>query len=183
MKKRFLVLSLVAAIFLVSATVYATPITVGDPLWYEFRFTTVGVDAVDGTFTVPSSGGNSQEAPAPPWTFSSPVATSLRVVDAFMYGDAFNIYDFGSLIGQTSLVNIGGGTGISDPELTWLDPLFSSGTFLLAAGDHSLTIQPYQIYSSGAAYFRVDAVPEPATLLLFGSGLIVLAGIRRKFIK
>ena len=37
--------------------------------------------------------------------------------------------------------------------------------------------------SPGSASLRIDAIPEPSTLLLLGSGLAILAGVSRKLQK
>ena len=135
----------------------AVDIKVCDKLWYEFGFSAIGVDATDGSGTTPSSAGNSQDAPAPPWTFSSLVPTYLTVVDAFLEGDAFNVFNFGVGIGATTAVaNTGNNSGTSDPVVALTIPELSQGTFFLPAGNHSLTMQPYQIVSPGAAFFQVS---------------------------
>jgi hypothetical protein len=192
MMKKILLLTAVVLLagFVVAAQ--AAPITVDNPLWYEFAFTTVGVDATNGTGTVPSSGGNSQYAPDAPWTFTFGAPTFLTVVDAFLEGDAFNVFDFGSSIGATSAVaKTGNNSGTSDPVVALTIPELSRGYFYLPAGSHSITIQPYQVVSTGAAYFMVShscpcpppAAPIPGSLVLLGSGILGLVGIgvRRKF--
>jgi len=174
---------LVLMVILLVKPLHASPIVVGNPFWYEFGFTDPGVDATSGAGTIPSSGGNSMYAPDPAWTFSSPSPVNLTVTDAFLEGDAFNIFDFGVLIGATPAVaNTGNDSGTDDPVVALTIPQLSHGVFFLAAGNHSLTIQPYQTVMEGAAFFRTDAiVPLPDTLLLLGSGLLGLMGLRRKF--
>lgn len=56
----------------------------------------------------------------------------------------------------------------------------------LAIGDHVIAID----YDGGGAnnghyidYLRLTHAPEPATMLLFGTGLICLVGFRKKFMK
>jgi hypothetical protein len=160
----------------------ATTITVGGP-WNEFSFTTAGVPArgcspadPSGLGCEPSSALNSVFVGPPAWEFVVPAAgVNLKVTDAFLNGDVFDIFDFGVLIGSTSAVGTGGACG-SDPEVCFADPLISSGIFALAAGSHSLTITPSASpFGAGAAYFRVDEakpVPESAStvsILAFGA--------------
>ncbi|MFA4903357.1 MAG: VPLPA-CTERM sorting domain-containing protein [Desulfobaccales bacterium] len=186
--KKIALISMLLVVMGFVAAAQADPITVNDPLWYEFSFTAVGVQAQGafpddplGDFVIPSISGNSQNAPAPAWTFSSLAPTFLTVVDAFLEGDAFNVFDFGLFIGGTTAVaNTGNDSGTDDPVVALLDPDLSRGFFFLAAGNHSLTIEPYQIAGPGAAYFMVSAIPVPATLPLVLTGLGALVAWRRR---
>jgi hypothetical protein len=180
MKKCLMAIILALTVVCLGGPLHATDITVGNADWYEFGFLALGVDAISGSGGQPSSGGNSEYAPDPPWTFTSALPVKLTVTDAFLEGDAFNIYDSGALVGSTSSVaNTGTDSGTSDPVVALTIPELSHGVFSLAAGSHSLTIRPYQFVMAGAAYFRTDAVPLPPTVLLLGSGLLGLAGWRR----
>ena len=157
--------------------------------WYEFSFTDAGVtttgcfpDDPAGLFCVPSSGTPTTFADAPQWTFAAPASGAvLTVTDAFVSGDQFEIFDFGVFVGMTSLpaaaalVNCG-----DDPVPCLTTAGISNGVFLLAPGNHSLSITPLQSPDGlGAAYFRVAAevaaVPEPGSMLLFGTGCTLLA--------
>lgn len=179
-------LTLLAAIgvaFGVAGTAQAVPIPVNGP-WQEFSFTGVGVPAAGcrpadpgGTPCVPSVAGNSVFVGAPPWTFNLPQNGFLTVTDAFLYGDSFNIFDFGALIGATPVVAVGGTCG-SNPDICSVDPLSSHTTLALAPGAHAITIVPTASpFGGGAAYFRV--VPEPESLALVAIGLLSAGVVRR----
>ena len=153
-----------------------TPIILDGP-WYEFQFFGAGEPAV-GCLSggcVSSSAGNSQFVGDPPWTFLAPASGALlTVTDAFLRGDVFDIFDFGTRIGSTSTVEVGGSCvpNETNPDDCLNDPLTSSGIFALAAGNHSITITPsVSPFGGGAAYFRVDTaaanVPEPSSTIGF----------------
>jgi hypothetical protein len=136
---------------------------VGGP-WLEFSFGTTGSAAAGcspadpaGPICAPSSGGNSAFLDAPPWTFTTPFGgATMKVTDAFLYGDEFQVFDDGGSIGTTSPVDPDGSCG-SDPEDCYPDAASSSASFDLAAGDHSITIIATDSpFGGGAAYFRVD---------------------------
>jgi hypothetical protein len=166
----------------------AAPIVTG--VWYEFSFTAVDVDARGcspedpaGLLCTPSAGTPTSFAPAPPWTFDvGPGGGELVVTDAFLYGDSFNAFNFGVLLGSTPLVAQGGGCG-SDPVVCAADPLASTGIFALAPGSYSLTIQSSVVTSARAAYFTVTQVPEPGLLALtmLGAGAILARRRGRTF--
>jgi hypothetical protein len=147
-----------------------------DGLWQEFYFAAVGTwaEACNGRCG-PSSAGNSEDAGDPPWTFTAGCAgVNLMVTDAFLSGDMFEMFDFGTSIGVTSLSYSGASCG-DDPEVCRMDSNMSHQIITLAPGDHSITITPTASpYGTGAAYFRVirlepddddcDGVPNNADL-------------------
>ena len=132
-----------------------------DGLWQDFFFNGAGTWADQGTSCSGSSGGNSQPAPVPPWTFTAGVpGVNLTVVDGFVPGDEFEVYDFGALVGTTS--PSGATCGCSDPVVCLGIPGCSQGVFLLAPGPHEITL--YQIAGiSGCAWF-IPQTQIPVTL-------------------
>ena len=165
--------------------------------WMEFSFYDVGVQA-RGCFPADpadsaldcfgSSANNSMFAGAPSWTFTSASAILLTLTDAFLYGDSFNLYDHGSLVGATpSVSNNGLGCG-DNPAVCSADPLASHRTFLLSPGSHSIDIVASATADAGAAYFRADlargvSAPEPATWILFTFALGLIVAARPKMIQ
>jgi hypothetical protein len=162
----------------------AGPISLGP--WYEFGFDPNHTPGVSGCQPadpagVPCRAGvGSLNLDAPPWTFIAPSLVSLTVTDAFLSGDSFSVFDFGTLVGSTPSVPLAGISCGFDPSVCLADPAFSHATFLLSAGAHSLTlvVQPAQILGEG--FFRVQAVPEPSYMMaIAGMVAFVLVKSRR----
>ena len=186
---RFRALRLFMVVLVLGVVLGAAPSIKADPIvaggnWYEFQFLGAGSQAFACTaLCVPSFAGNSQFAPNPPWTFTLLGVGSITVTDAFNRGDAFDVFDFGVLIGSTPSVTAFDTCG-TNPVPCLMDPAVSHGVFSLGVGPHSITIIARDSGGNGAAYFRVDdTIPEPTTLLLLASGLggaISLARRKRK---
>jgi MYXO-CTERM domain-containing protein len=91
----------------------------------------------------------------------------LDVTDVLAKGDRFEIFDFGSSVGLTSLVATASG-GETDPDAAFNDPTYSSGRFTLADGSHSITIFAVENpYGGGSGVLRASVVPEPSTLIIW----------------
>src|SRR5262249_27319822 len=117
---------------------------------------------------------------APPWTFTAPaVGAIVLVTDAFTAGDRFQVFDFGSSLGLTSLPSGSADCG-DDPVPCLATAGISKGSFALPSGNHSITINPVLSLGGGSGYLRVDAVPEPGTWAMLASGLGALFFWRRR---
>jgi len=185
----------------------AEEVTTDNPLWYEFKHTAVGVVATgcEGIQCFPDSEGKSVAAPDGPWEFECPAEGCwIKVTDAFINGDVFEIFDDGSSIGETSAVPndksdcgtfdgdiqsnpdimINGGWVFLDPDTCFMDDTkSSSGMFILGSGPHSITIKPtVTAAEAGSWFFKIethgpDEKPVAGELLPLDSSALVVAGL------
>ena len=114
-------------------------------------------------------------APAAPWTITTVGATILRVLDGFVSGDQFNIHDFATDLGNTSVPTSGNGCGTSI-SCAFNNSAFSHRDYLLDPGSHSFTGTHILGPNPGAGFFEVisaaAAVPEPTSLMLLGVAVV-----------
>jgi hypothetical protein len=153
--------------------------------WYDFTVDDLaaqsgGVDWIDYT-----------DGSALSFTFSITAPTQLRVVDAGIAGDTFNVTVNG--ISQlTSAVPVVAysptAVVVTDFDAAWANPSFSRGSWLLTApGSYTVTGVLAQSVSNGGAPLNstigavmLAAVPEPGTWALLLAGLAVLGVTARR---
>lgn len=98
-----------------------------------------------------------------PYTWESATRTALSITDDFCTGDQFRIYDWGVPIGDTSVPGVSGSCSSVGPVAAFEDPIYSSGSFLLGPGAHSITIQVIvKPLNFGRGYIKVDSAPFTA---------------------
>lgn len=173
-------------------------------VWYQFSFDTsnstsnsvfaTGCDPADpsGLSCTPSSGTSTEFADAQPWAFTVGLGgATLIVTDAFYADEHFEVFNFTSSLGLTpdvvayddtlNPVDCG-----DDPEVCLATPGMSFASFILGAGDYSLTISVFDApWEVGSAYFKVEsanvnAIPSPGALALILPGLLGVWLMHRK---
>ncbi len=167
--KKLLAAMALAGTMLGGGTFSSAALVVLSPgVWDDFYFYAAGT-AVDET-----------------WAFDLPAGYSLYVTDAFLSGDQFAVYNDGVLLGLTSYVATGA-SGYEEPQGAYDSGLYSRGEFPLFAGYYGnihlfVELSPH---GSGGAFIKIDhsslsPVPEPATMFLFGAGLLGFTAVRRR---
>lgn len=121
-----------------------------------------------------------------PYIYNLAAPAYFRITDDFVPGDIYFVNDFGVLILTTTLPYAGVPTGFPDPgESAWLNPAYSGGEVLLAAGPHSLTVQGNGGAGFPAAGFYTQLtsaapIPAPGAVLLGSIGVSLVGWLRRR---
>ena len=85
----------------------------------------------------------------PTFEFSSDGPARVLVRDDFLYGDQFRVYDFKTVLGDTS---------------TPMEGVYSTGCFDVAEGRHEISLETIQNpWGSGGAYLKVEEGTCPTT--------------------
>lgn len=170
-------LALCIGIAPISAHAITVPLAQG-PSWTEFRF------------SIDLDGGAWLEANDNLSIISFDISVSeesyLQVTDAHRSGDQFEVFSNGSSLGLTSdTASIGEEIG-GAYNRAFADDRWSSGQWLLAPGDHTVTgfirVQPENFGRGALRVVSVSSVPVPASLpLMLGVGAVFgTLAVRRK---
>ncbi len=140
---RKLIASLVV-VHLYISSVQAVPLTVNGG-WHFFSF--------PGQLSVPFDPSFSWDQE---FSFVLTKPALLRVQDIGSGGDTFRVFDNGIEIGMTSALSPDNIGAYSDPDLAALDPALDQGSFLLLAGNHTIsgTEINHSTDSGGGGYLR-----------------------------
>ena len=172
----------VAALALAAFQANADVVTISDDQWHAFD-----VDEL-----LSGSGGLewiSLDGSALSFSFSLAAPAYLTVLDGGFAGDQFRVFDNGTDLGLTSAPGASYPTSLGlDFDAALADSNWSRGTYLLGAGEHTITglltasaVSEFGDINATVGAVKVAPVPLPAALLLLlsGSGLLSVFSRRR----
>ena len=172
---RFLKLALAAGMVAASASSFAGPIATNT--WIGFCF-----DPGSGNEVTDGCKNQADGSSGSPFTFSLSGPALLKVTDAFVFGDTFDVF-VNSVLSFTT----GGGSHVAtttDPDEAFDGGSYDKGSVLLGAGNYSVGIFTKSTPGGlGGAYMQVleqGVVPTPGTMSLVALGLLAALTRRRK---
>ena len=143
---------------------WAIPLTVGSsPELFQFTGGTGWID-------IPSDG----------YQLTTTSSVRIDLTDRLMIGDRYQLYVNGAYMMTTSAINYaldGTQTGTMTFDQAWSNPYLSKGSLYLGPGTYALGINVARVASGvtyGSGYIRATIVPEPATILMLGAGILGL---------
>ncbi len=190
MKTYFTLAATILALAVASAPVQAASVDVssGWDGWFEWTQGTGFIENLD-------SGSGYPTPAAFPWTVTVPTGTvgylSLQVQDIATPGDMFDLYIDGSKVDWTSSGTGSAYGGLVAPGYSDSGFFYGNGSLALGAGTHDITLSlatnvttpsltnPIEGHASFSG-MEISSVPEPASVLLFGAGMLGLAWVGRK---
>jgi len=132
------------------------------------------------------------------YTWNSSNTVLLTVTDYAVITDIFEVYDYGTFVGNTSILPDWDDLGIADPfgdgftldpDVALADGRFSSGAFAFAPGAHEISIRDIHIppmsaggnpFGDGTVAFKAVVIPAPGAILLGGIGVSIVGWLRRR---
>jgi hypothetical protein len=122
-----------------------------------------------------------------PWTFTLTTSGVFSIVDSFIAGDTYDVFDVGGLLVTTTFAAAPTyWTPVGDPaDFNWVNLAYSRGQILLGPGSYAFDVFGNTLPGGVPAglYVRLDAiteVPAPGALALLAVGLTGLLVARRR---
>lgn len=113
---------------------------------------------VDGGWVFFNDCAIGSPCPDGPFTFTTTGNACVSVTDAFLKSDEYEVFDFGQSLGTTSPGVPDDGNSQTDPDSAFADPEYSSGTFAVGTGSHSIDVQrTVGLPGLAAAFIRADS--------------------------
>ena len=143
----------------------------------------------DGTWYFQDQSGM---APTPTYysdAFTAAAAGIVQVVDTYVIGDNYDIYDNGTLVASTDVPDWAADgyssptdVNLSDPDAAIAQGQYAYTSFGVNSGD-VITIEETALptgYTDGTVNINLTATPEPGTVALLSLGLVGVGLVRRR---